>query len=134
MRRRCGNANDDNYRNYGGRGIGVCERWSAFENFLADMGERPEGTSLDRIDNDGHYSPENCRWASRGQQARNRRSNHLLEYDGRTWCMTDLAAHLNIPRHALDNRIRRGWTRDRWHEPLMAPCDKWRCRAVRGNS
>jgi hypothetical protein len=82
MRRRCFNPNDRNWPNYGGRGISVCARWcgaEGFVNFYADMGQRPEGKTLDRINNNGHYEPSNCKWSTASEQARNRRpkSKHV---------------------------------------------------------
>ena len=77
MKDRCLNPNHSSYANYGGRGVRVCERWLAFEGFLADMGERPSGTSIDRLDSNGGYKPGNCRWADAKTQGRNRRTVKL---------------------------------------------------------
>lgn len=79
---RCGNPKNDRYQRYGGRGISVCDRWHDFSSFLADMGERPAGTSIDRKDNDGNYEPGNCRWATDIEQTRNRSVSILVQLDG----------------------------------------------------
>ena len=79
MRTRCNNPNAEKFHHYGGRGITVCERWNSYANFLADMGPRPEGRSLDRVNNDGNYEPENCRWATAQEQRANRRDSQRKE-------------------------------------------------------
>jgi hypothetical protein len=83
MMTRCGNPKASQYARYGGRGIKVCDRWLKFENFAADMGECPAGLSLEREDNDGNYQPDNCRWATKVEQCRNRSSSRaVLRSDG----------------------------------------------------
>ena len=78
MLARCSNPKRPDYKNYGGRGILVCDQWKIFANFLADMGQKPEGLTLDRIDNDGNYEPNNCRWATVSEQRRNQRPLHAV--------------------------------------------------------
>ena len=109
MRARCEDKSNSNYQRYGGRGITVCERWKKFENFYADMGERPAGMSIERINNDGNYEPGNCRWASRNEQARNRRSTRLISWDGQTMCASDWATKTGISMATIINRVNAGW-------------------------
>ena len=78
VRERCLNPNNNAWKDYGGRGIKICKRWDSFENFLADMGERPIGKTIDRVNNNGNYEPSNCRWATSTQQNRNKRNNRLF--------------------------------------------------------
>ena len=119
---RCLNANDKAYKNYGGRGIVVCERWRHNpENFLADMGKRPKGGSLDRIDNNGPYSPENCHWATRKQQNRNTRRNAFLTFCGRTKCISEWAEIYSIEPTIIYNRLRRGFSIERiFTQPILS--------------
>lgn len=110
MRNRCLNPKVRCYPRYGGRGIKVCERWAKFENFYLDMGPRPLGTSLDRIDVDGDYSPQNCKWATQKEQQNNKRNNRLLTLNGKTQNSTQWAHEVGLPRHVIKQRIKLGWT------------------------
>jgi len=107
MKERCTNPNHISYKNYGGRGITVCERWlKSFKNFLEDMGEKPSDEyTIDRIDTNGNYEPSNCRWATDVEQARNRRTNHYITYNGKKQCLADWAEDLGIPVPTLNSRI-----------------------------
>lgn len=105
MLARCNNPKRLNFKNYGGRGIRVCDRWTAFENFYADMGAPPDGFELDREDNDGDYEPDNCRWLSVKANSRNRRTNRNLTLGCTTKCITDWAADLGITHQAINRRI-----------------------------
>ena len=114
MKQRCLNPNSDKYKDYGGRGIRVCERWLKFENFLADMGRPPgSGYSIDRIDNDGDYEPGNCRWATLQEQATNKRNNIMLDWHGERMTLAEAARRAGLNRSTVWRRIRRGWAADR---------------------
>ena len=103
MKARCGKKTD---KNYGGRGISVCDRWlNSFEAFLEDMGERPAGTSIDRIDNDGNYCPENCKWATMPEQSRNRRTCVFATVGGEKLTITDWAKKLQVSPFTIYSRI-----------------------------
>lgn len=110
MHSRCYNPKLERYPNYGGRGIKVCERWFSFENFLADMGTRPGPKfSIDRKDNDKDYTPDNCRWATNKQQARNTSRNHLLTLGEETRCLSEWAEIGGMDESALRGRLNDGW-------------------------
>jgi len=107
MKTRCLNPNSKFYKNYGGRGKKICERWlHSFENFLADIGKRPTANhSIDRIDNDGDYKPENCRWKTKREQNNNRRSNVSYTYNGKTQRIAEWCKHAGINYQTFATRI-----------------------------
>ena len=105
MRYRCRNPNCWNYDDYGGRGICICDRWNDFEAFYQDMGPRPAGHSLDRIDNDGDYSPENCRWATNETQQSNRRVSRKVVWQGKERPISRLERQAGLPRGVLSLRL-----------------------------
>lgn len=110
MKARCYRVSSKDYKNWGGRGISVCERWHKFENFLEDMGECPRGMSIDRIDNDGNYEPSNCRWATSKEQTNNTRQNVLIEYNGQIKTIGEWGDLLGIKAQTLKTRILCGWS------------------------
>jgi len=106
IRHRCYNKNNSSYHYYGGRGIKVCDRWlESFKNFFEDMGPRPEKQSLDRIDNNGDYSPDNCKWSTHLEQMSNTRRNVLYLYEGELIHQNGLARKLNIDKRTVRNRF-----------------------------
>lgn len=109
MINRCTKQTNSGYKNYGGRGITVCKRWMTFENFLADMGLRPEGLTLERKDNNKGYSPSNCKWATRTEQRLNQRVSCAVTYCGKTQTLAEWAIEKGISANALYSRMARGW-------------------------
>ncbi len=113
MKARCSNKNVKRYAEYIDRGITVCERWMEFEKFLADMGEKPEGKSLDRIDNNKGYSPDNCRWATSKEQMNNTRGNRWITYKSELKRLHEWALIAKVSTDTFRTRLRRGWTIER---------------------
>lgn len=109
MRQRCNNPKFRYFADYGGRGIKICERWQMFANFLDDMGQPPDGMTLDRIDNDRGYEPGNVRWASKKDQANNRRSSRVIEHGGERLTLQQWANRTGIKRATIAHRLDHGW-------------------------
>jgi hypothetical protein len=111
INQRCNNPNSQSYKNYGGRGITLCDRWlgkEGYKNFCEDMGERPEGTTIERIDNNKGYQPDNCKWATRLEQANNTRMTKLLTYKGMTKSISEWARYVGKDRSTLAHRLNSG--------------------------
>lgn len=116
MKERCYYPSNNRYKYYGARGIKVCDKWlgkDGFVNFLKDMGERPEGMSIDRIKNDGNYGPDNCKWATAKEQIRNRSTNVFIEYSGERMIVQEWAEKIGISYDALKARLHKGWSVER---------------------
>ena len=108
MKQRCNNQNSMFFPDYGARGISVCRRWeNSFQNFIDDMGECPEGMSLERVNNNGDYSPENCKWATKTEQARNRRSNRIITFNGESLTLAEWAERTGVCVGTLHSRLNR---------------------------
>ena len=126
MRARCLNPKHPAFPNYGGRGIGICERWTSFEAFHSDMGNRPSPLhSLDRQDNSRGYEPGNCRWATAAEQVANRRSVRTVTVDGRAMSLPDACAAIGISPNTVHQRLHKGWSVER---ALNTPLDVGRSR------
>lgn len=105
MKQRCGNPNVKSYKNYGGRGVRVCDRWNSFYNFYKDMGDMPDGFTIERIDNEKGYSPNNCKWASMQEQSHNKRNNRKIEFNGVVMDLSEWTEKLGFGRTTIRTRL-----------------------------
>lgn len=111
MKYRCNSPNSSDYKNYGARGIRVCERWQSFENFFADMGPIPfKGASIERIDVNGDYCPENCKWITMAEQSQNRTITKFVTVNGGKLCLAEAARIYKINASTIRERLKRGWS------------------------
>lgn len=126
---RCTNQNHASYHNYGGRGISVCDRWASFENFIEDMGMRPEGTcEIDRKNNDLGYFPENCHWTTRKVNSRNTRRNVVLVHEGKSQTTAAWAEEIGLEYHVIANRVRSRWSDE---EAITSPINQEQSRRAK---
>lgn len=116
MKNRCLHETFKGFKNYGGRGIKVCDRWMTFENFLIDMGERPKDKTLGRINNDGDYCKENCSWQTKIEQDNNRVTSHFLTFNGEKRTLIQWSRFLGIDISSFRYRMAK-WPRERWFQP-----------------
>jgi hypothetical protein len=117
MRSRCERPSDKDWKYYGARGVRVCERWQTFDGFFSDMGPRPAGMTLERIDNAKGYEPGNCEWATRDEQMGNRSNTVSIDHDGQTVTARQIARETGLPRNTVVHRIKRGWA----YEDIRSP-------------
>lgn len=122
MKQRCSNPKALVYQYYGGIGIRFCEKWNSFEGFLEDMGERPAGTTLDRIESDKDYCKENCRWATQEIQDNNRKNHVLISAFGQTKTQAQWAKELGCHSSAISARLRLGWSPE---DAVSKPVQTW---------
>ena len=134
MKRRCFNPNYKQYSDYGGRGITVCDRWkNSFENFFADMGLKPSPDhSLDRIDNDGDYQKDNCKWSTKAEQSNNQRSNKpLITIKNETQTISHWAKKMSISEQVIHTRLKLGWSE---FDAVMTPLETVRLITIEGET
>jgi hypothetical protein len=113
IKTRCQNEKNPNFAKYGAKGVTLCKRWQKFENFLADMGERPSPDhTIERRENKKGYTPDNCCWIPKGEQARNKTTNHRITVNGTTKLLTEWAKALDCPHTTLLTRLRNGWSEE----------------------
>lgn len=131
MKARCLNKKNKHYKYYGGRGIKICDRWrNSFENFLADMGRRPKGKSIERKNNDGDYEPSNCKWATRQEQANNKSQSRFISFSGIRLTVGQWARRAGIEDATLRHRLYAGWSvRDALNKPLRPSKRIYACKS-----
>lgn len=135
MLNRCNNPKSQDYKNYGGRGITVCKSWHKFEHFLTDIEEPPTNKhQLDRINNDGNYNPNNCRWATKQQQMRNTSRNRWINFNDKILCSAEWETQTGIPSSAIRKRLKRGWSiEETLTIPIRAKVAKWKKKPKKEN-